>query len=203
MAIRPEEAGNEGHAYVGFDGDRASPTVEEPSKDEQENWIDDAAEESATGDGRRAVAWKYAGHLSEGYPMLETTDAEATCLLDENYKESFAFRAALVSGVQGFRIAHDPGHCDDFLQALQQLGAEPKICRLRSRRQRLPNDAGACKLFPRQLGKGLRRTGVRRGTRRILDQACHVSLEAFLPRMVRSPALVTFSSNCRGFTGSS
>ena len=42
--------------------------------------------------------------------------------------------AALVSGVQGFHVAHDPGSRADFLQALQQLGAEPELRRLQSGR---------------------------------------------------------------------
>ncbi len=59
---------------------------------------------------------------------------QPTCLLDENYEESFAFRAARVSGIRGFHVAHDPGSRGDFLQALQLLGAEPKISRLQSSR---------------------------------------------------------------------
>jgi hypothetical protein len=62
--------------------------------------------------------------------MAEITCDEGVCLLDEEYKGSFTFRAALVSGAEGFHIAHEPGTRGDFLQALQQLGAEPKICRL-------------------------------------------------------------------------
>jgi hypothetical protein len=67
------------------------------------------------------------------HPMPEITDAAATCLLEEDYEGSFAFRAACVSGVQGFHIAHDSGSRADLLQALQQLGAEPTIHRLQSR----------------------------------------------------------------------
>ena len=66
--------------------------------------------------------------------MTETAGEEAVCLLDEDNEGSFAFRAALVLGIQGFHVAHDPGSRGDFLQALQQLGAEPKICRLQDRR---------------------------------------------------------------------
>ena len=33
--------------------------------------------------------------------MAEMTCGEGVCLLDEDYEGSFAFRAALVSGVQG------------------------------------------------------------------------------------------------------
>jgi hypothetical protein len=60
----------------------------------------------------------------------EMTCGEGVGLLDENYQGSFAFRAALVSGVQGFHVAHDPGSRADFIQALQQLGAEPGLHRL-------------------------------------------------------------------------
>jgi hypothetical protein len=66
--------------------------------------------------------------------MVEMTCGERVCLLDEDYEGSFAFRAALVLGVQGFHVAHEPGSRGDFLQALQQLGAEPKSCRLQSSR---------------------------------------------------------------------
>ncbi len=62
--------------------------------------------------------------------MAEMTFGEGICLLDEDYEGSFAFRAALVSGVQGFHVAHDPGSRADFLQALQQLGAGPALHRL-------------------------------------------------------------------------
>jgi hypothetical protein len=55
---------------------------------------------------------------------------QPTCLLDENYEESFAFRAARVSAIRGFHVAHDPDSRGDFLQALQLLGAEPNISRL-------------------------------------------------------------------------
>ena len=61
--------------------------------------------------------------------MMETT-GDGVCLLDEDYEGSFAFRAALVLGIRGFHVAHEPGSRGDFLQALQQLGAEPKVCRL-------------------------------------------------------------------------
>lgn len=64
--------------------------------------------------------------------MTEMTCEEGVCLLDEDYEGSFAFRAALVAGVQGFHVAHDPGSRADFIQALQLLGAEPKIGRLQS-----------------------------------------------------------------------
>jgi len=66
--------------------------------------------------------------------MAEITCGEGVCLLDEDYEGSFAFRAALVLGVQGFHVAHDPGSRGDFLQALQLLGAEPKIHGLQSSR---------------------------------------------------------------------
>lgn len=62
--------------------------------------------------------------------MMETTRENGICLLDENYDGSFAFRAALVLGIRGFHVAHEPGSRGDFLQAMQQLGAEPKVCRL-------------------------------------------------------------------------
>lgn len=67
-------------------------------------------------------------------PMLEENDTTAICLLDESYELSFAIRAAWVSGSQGLHLAYAAGSRGDFLQALQQLGADPKICRLRSRR---------------------------------------------------------------------
>lgn len=57
-----------------------------------------------------------------------------TCLLDEGYEESFSFRAARASGIRRFRVNHTPGSRGDFLEALQQLGAEPKIERLQNRR---------------------------------------------------------------------
>jgi hypothetical protein len=66
--------------------------------------------------------------------MMETTCENGICLLDEDYEGSFAFRAAWVLGIRGFHVAHEPGSRRDFLQALQQLGAEPKICRLQDGR---------------------------------------------------------------------
>lgn len=66
--------------------------------------------------------------------MSEMTCGEGVCLLDEDYEGSLAYRAALVSGVQGFHVAHEPGSRADFIQALQQLGAEPKIGRLQNSR---------------------------------------------------------------------
>ena len=66
--------------------------------------------------------------------MEKMTCGEGACVLDEDYEGSFAYRAAFVSGIQGFHVAHDPGSRADFIQALQQLGAEPKICRLQSSR---------------------------------------------------------------------
>ena len=66
--------------------------------------------------------------------MVEMTLGEEVLLLDEDYEGSFAFRAAFVSGAQGFHVAHDPGSRADFIQALQQLGAEPRIRRLQSSR---------------------------------------------------------------------
>ena len=66
--------------------------------------------------------------------MLETIDAQATCLLDEGDEESFAFRAGRECGLLEFRVAHDPGSRGDLLQAFRQLGAEPKISRLQSSR---------------------------------------------------------------------
>jgi hypothetical protein len=65
---------------------------------------------------------------------MTPTCGDGVCLLDEDYEGSFAYRAALVSGVQGFHVAHEPGGRADFLQALQQLGAEPRVCRLQSSR---------------------------------------------------------------------
>jgi hypothetical protein len=66
--------------------------------------------------------------------MMETTGDNGVCLLDEDYEGSFAFRAALVFGIRGFHVANEPGSRSDFLQALQQLGAEPKVCRLQDGR---------------------------------------------------------------------
>ena len=67
---------------------------------------------------------------SRNHPMVKMTPDTSVCLLDEDYEGSFAFRAALVSGAEGFHITHEPGTRGDFLQALQQLGAEPRIRRL-------------------------------------------------------------------------
>jgi len=66
--------------------------------------------------------------------MAETSCGEGVCLLDEDYEGSFAFRAAWLLGIQGLHVIHEPGSRADFIQALQQLGAEPKICRLQSSR---------------------------------------------------------------------
>jgi hypothetical protein len=69
--------------------------------------------------------------------MIDTTCEEGIGLLelDElDCEDSFAYRAALVSEVQGFHVAHAPGSRADFLQALQQLGAEPELHRLQSSR---------------------------------------------------------------------
>lgn len=63
--------------------------------------------------------------------MPEMVAEEGACLLDDGQDGSFAFRVALMLGIQGLDVAHEPGSRADFLQALQQLGAEPKICRLR------------------------------------------------------------------------
>jgi hypothetical protein len=60
--------------------------------------------------------------------MVETTCG--VCLSDKDYGGGFASRAAQLAGIQEFHPAHDPGSRGDFLQALQQLGAEPKVCRL-------------------------------------------------------------------------
>ena len=64
--------------------------------------------------------------------MAEMTGGEGVCLLDEDYEGSFAFRAALMLGIQGLHVTHEPGSRADFIQALQQLGAEPKIHRLQN-----------------------------------------------------------------------
>jgi hypothetical protein len=69
--------------------------------------------------------------------MNDTTCDKGIGLLDrdeDDNEESFAFRAALLSEVQGFHIAHEPGSRADFIQALQQLGAEPKVSRLQNHR---------------------------------------------------------------------
>jgi hypothetical protein len=66
--------------------------------------------------------------------MMETTGENGVCSLDEDYEGSFAFRAALVLGIRGFHVAHEPGSRADFIQALQLLGAEPKIHGLQSSR---------------------------------------------------------------------
>ena len=66
--------------------------------------------------------------------MMELACDEGVGLLDEDYDGSFAYRAALVSGAEGFHITHEPGTRGDFFQALQQLGAEPKIRRLQKSR---------------------------------------------------------------------
>lgn len=65
---------------------------------------------------------------------MEMTGGEGACLLDVDNKGSFAFRAALLLGIQGFHVAHEPGSRGDFVQALQQLGAEPSVRRLQSNR---------------------------------------------------------------------
>jgi hypothetical protein len=59
---------------------------------------------------------------------------EGVIISDVDNESSFAFRAALLLGIQGFHVAHEPGSRGDFLQALQQLGAEPRVCRLQSSR---------------------------------------------------------------------
>ena len=63
--------------------------------------------------------------------------AGRTCLLDGDYQESFAFRAARLVGIRGLHIVHDPKSRGDFLQALQQLGAEPMVYRLQRRHNAL------------------------------------------------------------------
>ena len=56
-------------------------------------------------------------------------------LLDKTSHKGFSFRAAQVSGTRGFLAVHEPGSRDDFMQALRQLGAEPKIEHLQSTRK--------------------------------------------------------------------
>ena len=65
-------------------------------------------------------------------------DDATTCLPDENYEESFAFRAARVCGIPWFHVADDPGSRGDCLRALQQLGAGPEIHRLLDSRNGRP-----------------------------------------------------------------
>ena len=98
--------------------------------------------------------------------MAEMTCGEGVCLLDEDYEGSFAFRAALVTGAQGFHVCHLPGSRADFVQALQLLGAEPKVGRLQNHLNTRRMMRVHRKLFPRQLGTGFWRTGVCRGNRR-------------------------------------
>ena len=127
---------------------------------------------------------------------------QPTCLLDENYEESFAFRAARISGIRGFHVAHDPGSHGDFLQALQLLGAEPNISRLQSSRStcRIMRVHVSCsqdnwvEIFREP--ECVEETIVP-STKRVLHLWKHSA------RMVWSPALVTSSSNRLGFAGSS
>ena len=100
--------------------------------------------------------WRKLSVPSTSHCRMESSNEEMTCgegvaLLDEDYQGSFAYRAALVTGVRGFHVAHDPGSRADFVQALQQLGAEPGL-RGSSGRHHPPNDAGSCELFPRRIG---------------------------------------------------
>lgn len=54
----------------------------------------------------------------------------ATRLFTEEYEASFAFRAARLHRIRGVQIAHEPGSRADFAQAIQLLGASPKVRRL-------------------------------------------------------------------------
>jgi hypothetical protein len=66
--------------------------------------------------------------LEMEYSMLRTN--QMACLLDPQGADSFALKAAQLCEAQGVRAAYAPGSRGDFMQALQQLGAEPKIHRL-------------------------------------------------------------------------
>ena len=50
--------------------------------------------------------------------MVEMTCSEDICLLDKDYEGSFATRVALVSGIEGFHVAHNPGSRAVFIQAI-------------------------------------------------------------------------------------
>ena len=103
---------------------------------EKRRWLEEAAR-----NGWQAAMMELAeicdceGHISHGSRMhvVETTRTEAACVLDGEREEGFALQAARVLGIQGFHATHDPGSRGDFLQALHQLGAEPKIHRLPTR----------------------------------------------------------------------
>jgi TPR repeat protein len=50
--------------------------------------------------------------------MVEMNCGEGVCLQDEDCEGSIAFRAALMSGVQEFHVAHAPGSRAVFIQAI-------------------------------------------------------------------------------------
>jgi hypothetical protein len=71
----------------------------------------------------------HSGAALDGDPAWLTC-TDRNCLLEGDYERSFAFRAARLVGIRGLPIVHDPRSRGDFLHALQQLGAEPKVYRL-------------------------------------------------------------------------
>ena len=54
----------------------------------------------------------------------------AARLYAEEHEAGFAFRAARLHAIRGLRVAHEPGSRADFAQALQLVGADPKVRRL-------------------------------------------------------------------------
>jgi len=62
----------------------------------------------------------------------------AARLLTEEYEASFAFRAARLHRIRGLRTDHEPGSRADFAQAIQLLGASPRVRRLMTCRLPIP-----------------------------------------------------------------
>lgn len=62
----------------------------------------------------------------------------AARLFTEEYEASFVFRAARLHRIRGLRIVNEPGSRADFAQAIQLIGANPRVRRLMTSRLPIP-----------------------------------------------------------------